>query len=115
MPALSLVGYHLTFDDEFSNPLLFKTSSDGQSGYDNQLYFGRTIWSNHEAENYVDPSTGVNPFSVANGALTITAQPAAAGTNNNGLPYTSGLISTENSFSQNQGYFEIRAETPKTS
>lgn len=115
MPALSLVGYHLTFDDEFSNPLLFKTSSDGQSGYDNQLYFGRTIWTNHEAENYVDPSAGVNPFSVANGVLTITAQPAAAGTNNNGLPYTSGLISTENSFSQNQGYFEMRAETPSTS
>jgi len=53
---------------------------------------------------------------VQNGALTITAAPtlpgAQASLQAGGLPYTSGLITTQGSFAQNQGYFEIRAQTP---
>jgi beta-glucanase (GH16 family) len=117
MPAISLVGYLLSYDDEFSNPALFQTSWDGSVGYRNALFFGRTIFPNAEAEYYVDPNTvalthNPNPFLVAGGALTITAQPTLSGQQTDGLPYTSGMISTDGSFSQNQGYFEIRAQTP---
>ncbi len=112
MPQLSLVGYHLTYDNEFTNSAAFVTSANGSVGFANSYSFGRSLPSNGEAEYYVDPNAGPSPFSVQNGELTITAQPTLAGQYTAGLPYSSGLISTENSFSQNTGYFEIRAQTP---
>ncbi len=116
MPGISLNRYHLSYDDEFSNPTTFKTSADGSTGYRNSYFFGRTIAGNSEAEYYVDPNNGLtagpNPFAVSGGALTITAQPTRPGQQADGLAYTSGMISTDGSFSQNQGYFEIRAMTP---
>jgi len=70
----------------------------------------RTLANNHEAEWYGDFGTG-RPFQVKNGMLEITAFPAA------GLPggalFSSGLITTEQSFTQTYGYFEIRAELPQ--
>ena len=111
MTAISLVGYHLTYDDEFTDPSLFITTTNGTAGFSNSYTFGRTLASNYEAEYYVDPNAGPSPFSVQNGELTITAQPALPGQYTAGLPYSSGMISTEGSFSQNTGYFEIRAET----
>jgi len=68
--------------------------------------------ANHEAEFYSDSSVGQNPFSVNNGVLTISATPAAPGSNPYGLPYDSGVISTQDSFSQEYGYFEMRAQLP---
>ena len=112
MPQLSLHGYHLTYDDEFSDQTQFITSSDGSVGFNNSYYFGRSIPTNFEAEYYVDPTAGIDPFSVQNGALTITAAPAGPGAPTNGLPYSSGVITTQGSFAQNQGYFEMRAQTP---
>jgi beta-glucanase (GH16 family) len=105
--TLSLVGYHLTFDDEFNSP------SDLSPFANSYPWGGTTLPSNDEAENYVPNTYGAagNPYSVANGALTITASPTPSG----GLPYTSGLLSTANVFSQNTGYFEIRAEMPAAS
>ena len=102
--ALNLIGYHLSFDAEFTNASDLALFTNSYQNGDTTLY------NNHEAENYVPFSTPApnNPYTLANGALTITASPIPS----NGLPYSSGLISTANSFSQNQGYFEIRAETP---
>jgi len=111
MPQLSLAGYYLTYDEEFTNPALFITSANGSIGYANSYSFGRTLPSNNEAEYYVDPNAGPSPFSVQNGELTITAQPALVGQYTAGLPYSSGVITTAGSFSQNTGYFEMRAET----
>lgn len=84
------------------------------TGFRNSYSHGRSLPSNNEAEYYADPAVGPNPFSVQNGALTITARPTKPGEQAGGLPYTSGMITTENSFAQNQGYFEIRAQTPST-
>ena len=102
--TVNLTGYHLTFDDEFNTPA-------DLAPFSNAYYWGGTsIPSNNEMENYVPSnSTTNNPYSVANGALTITASPTPSG----GMPYTSGLLTTQNSFSQNTGYFEIRAEMPQ--
>ncbi len=100
---VSLIGYHLTFDAEMS-------SAADLAQFTNAFPNGdRTIPSNNEAEYYADNNSAnpVNPFTFANGALSITASPAPV----NGQPYTSGMLQTASTFQQNQGYFEIRAQT----
>lgn len=69
----------------------------------------RTIPGTGELEYYSDPSVGTDPFSVNNGSLDITA---SAGSSVAGTSYTSGVISTESSFSQLYGYFEMTATLP---
>src|SRR5262249_51264715 len=77
------------------------------------------------AEAYMDPAfsgtssqpLGINPFWIRNGILTITAQPTdpALGQyfgNVGDLPYTSGLLTTNGTFAQTYGYWEIRAQVP---
>ena len=104
---------NLTFDDEFNS---FVSSPDGSVGwmttYPSWGESTRTAPLNHEAQYYSDSSVGVDPFSISNGILSITAAPAAAGSNPYDLPYTSGLITTYKSFAQLYGYFEISAELP---
>lgn len=101
----NLTGYTLTYDDEFNS---FKSSPDGSSGYQTTFYFGgRELYSNGDLEYYSDSTVGVNPFTLNNGALQITASPGA---NPDNQPYNSGLITTEGSFSQTYGYFEARVE-----
>jgi len=102
---LSLLGYHLTFDAEMSSPADMAKFSNVYSNGDH------TLWMNHEAEWYGEYSASNpnNPFSFGNGALAITASPVTSGAN---LPYTSGLLQTAGKFSQNQGYFEMRAQVP---
>lgn len=113
MSNLDLAGYHLTFDQEFTNPAGFTPTPDGSAGFKTQYdWGGRTVPNNKEAEFYSDPSIGVNPFSVQSGELTITAQPSIPGERSDGMPYTSGMITTQTSFSQHGGYFEMRAEVP---
>jgi beta-glucanase (GH16 family) len=51
----------------------------------------------------------INPFSVSNGILTIRSEPH---TSPNGKKYTSGVVTTFNSFNQTYGYFETRAKMP---
>ncbi|HWE71831.1 MAG TPA: glycoside hydrolase family 16 protein [Stellaceae bacterium] len=62
----------------------------------------------------LDPFS-IDPVAVDEGVLEITAQPTprhfGAGVEN--YPYVSGLISTQPSFSQTYGYFEMRAELPQ--
>lgn len=109
----TLPGSALTFDDEFNT---FVASPNGSQGWMTTYpYTGeamRSLYTNSEAEYYSDPSVGENPFSDANGVLTISAVPAAPGSNPFNLPYDSGLITTDTSFHQLYGYFEIRAEVP---
>ncbi len=104
---------HLVFDDEFNT---FVSSPDGSQGWMTSLPYGgeaaRTLSGNHEAEYYSDSSVGKNPFKDRGGVLTITASPAAPGSNPYGLPYDSGIITTFKSFAMTYGMFEVRAELP---
>ena len=110
--AMTLQGYHLTFDAEFDDyaaPLLFQ---DGGAFYPDLQWFGnlRTLSYSQEQETYVDPSYApdpVSPFSVANGLLTITARPTP------GLPtpWSSGALDLGHLRSK-YAYFEMRAELP---
>lgn len=107
---VDLTGYRLTFDDEFNQRSISQTGAG-------------TTWADIRAEwrldpnsdigfgnsSFVDPSSGYDPFKVQNGALSITAVPD---TTPSGYPgsWESGLITTQGNFSQQYGYFEMRAD-----
>ena len=108
---LDLTGYQLTFDEEFNSISI----SQG----------GGTVWSDIRPGSrmspvadigfgnsaFVDSASGSNPFSLHNGALDITAVPASSDIVGPGQ-WASGLISTQYSFAQEYGYFEMRAMLP---
>lgn len=122
-----LTGLVQTFNDDFNtlsagqDPSLTWRTSYAWSGAAGYGLAG-------EQEVYVDPSfsglpatqastsLGLNPFSIRDGHLVITAQPLPT----SATPYTgsaifsSGMISTQNSFTQTYGYFEMTATLPST-
>lgn len=108
---VDLSGYRLTFDDEFN------TRSISQNGVGTTYADIRSEWrfdANSDIgfgrSSFVDSASGYDPFSLQNGALSITAAPP--GTTASGYPgsWESGLITTQGNFSQTYGYFEIRAD-----
>ncbi len=111
---LNLAGYHLTYDQEFSAGTAFNASPSGSVEFKTQFdWGGRFNPSNNEAQYYSDPSFGLNPFRVINGQLSIKAVNTPSGFNAQGQPFVSGLITTQETFSQHGGYFEIRAALPR--
>lgn len=92
----------------------------------------RSLWSNGELQIYFDPDylgLGIDPFTFADGALTIVALPLPprvknavfgdlarqpnllpAGSSLPRIEYSSGAITTRDVFKQQYGYFEIRAK-----
>jgi beta-glucanase (GH16 family) len=81
----------------------------------------RSLPTNDELELYVDPDLsdasgkiGLNPFRIHGGFLDITALPTPQSVllRLANHPYVSGMISSQPSFSQTYGYFEMRAELP---
>ncbi len=101
----------MTFDDDFDAFGAYldangvATCEPGGTGTWQTMYYNctHTTASNNEAEWYIGSST-----SASDGILTIVATTSAG----RPLPYTSGIITTEYSFSQTYGYFEIRAQLP---
>jgi beta-glucanase (GH16 family) len=113
----------VTFHDEFDSLDLW----NGASGtWATTFRFldpngnGGTLTSNGEAQWYINANYAgtaqVKPWTVGDGALTLTAAPAAADVQSaiNGYKYTSGELNTAHAFAQTYGYFEIRAELPQT-
>ncbi|WBL80335.1 Ig-like domain-containing protein [Bradyrhizobium xenonodulans] len=120
-------GLIQTFSDDFNSlsagqdPHLTWKTSYAWSGTASYTLSG-------EQEVYVDPSfaglpgtrasspLGLNPFSIQDGHLVITAAPIpssdAAYVGNH--QFSSGVITTENSFVQTYGYFEMKATLPDT-
>jgi beta-glucanase (GH16 family)/Ca2+-binding RTX toxin-like protein len=106
LPAY-LPNMSLRFDDEFNT---FTSSPTGTKGWMTQGgHYWRTLSGNNELEYYSDSSVGVNPFTDSNGVLTITAAPGA---NPLGLPYNSGIITTEGSLNFEYGLIEVSAKLP---
>jgi beta-glucanase (GH16 family) len=103
---MSTSGLKLTFDDEFNS---LSASPNGAATTWMSSYVNGARTQAQELGYFSDSSVGVNPFSVANGVLTITA---ANGSNPSGLPYDTGVLTTYQSFSQEYGFFEIRAALP---
>lgn len=122
--------YTLTFDDEFNSLSLQTLGKAGTGTWATE--YGFAGWGSYvshyignstgEKQIYVDPTykgtgttaLGINPFSLNDGVLTITAtantpeQRAALF----GLDFSSGLLTTRTSFEQTYGYFEMRAQMP---
>lgn len=82
----------------------------------------RTLQANKEVQLYVDADmadaqgkVGLDPFATKDGVLHITADraPEALRPRLGGYAYTSGLITTQPSFRQTYGYFEMRAQLPR--
>lgn len=115
---IDLSRYELSFSDEFTK-LSLNDGVNGAGGtWTPDGYWGqRTLGGNGERQLYVDPAykgLGLNPFSIKDDVLTIRAEPVSAGLKPQleNLDYTSGMITSEQSFSQQYGYFEMRAQLP---
>ena len=137
-PTLDLSGLVPSFGTDFANPSkpIFRTEGGPFSTKYERFSGARTLAPNKEQELYVDrffvPSptgpdsnggndskdphgkpAGLNPFRVENGVLIITASPTPPDLLKTvGRPYVSGLLSTDRSFDQRYGYFEMRAQLP---
>jgi beta-glucanase (GH16 family) len=79
----------------------------------------RTLPANAEQQVYVDPcfklagAGAPDTLPVRDGGLQITAEPASPDLARRlGHPYVSGVITTQPSFSQTYGYFEMKARLP---
>jgi beta-glucanase (GH16 family) len=106
-----------SFAEEFEDPARFRATADGRDPASGEpvwrsvYHWGeRGIARNGEVQFYGDADTGPNPFRVADGALEITAAPAEGLPR--GLTHGSGLITSQASFAQTYGYFEMRAQLP---
>lgn len=107
--------FALTFNEDFDTASTFDKSS---SGFRANIGWSSAVTLDNA---YVNPNDaaiqalGVNPFSVEDGVLTITAsltnaqQRAVVGD----YEYTSGKLSTASTFAQQYGYFEMRAALPQ--
>jgi hypothetical protein len=127
LPEIDLTQYTLTFDEDFNAPLSRRVPGDAST--DGNLWAtsmgnGLVRWmgSPPERQIYVEPEyagtsggpLGINPFSVADSVLTITCAPVSEANAPylSGKLWTSGLITTQHSFGQLYGYFEMRAQLP---
>jgi serralysin len=114
----------LTFADEFNSLSLLDNGGTWRTKYkdggSNPLK-GRSL--HDESEIYVDPAfagtgkkaLGLDPFSIKDGVLSITAKPVtdAAAPYLGDYSYTSGVLTSKFTFAQKYGYFEIRAALPE--
>jgi beta-glucanase (GH16 family) len=115
-----------TFDDEFNalslhtaaNPVGTWTTNYGYGGIGSYTLTGNGELQIYAAPGFTGTTTsdlGLNPFSISDGVLDIRAQTVDAATSADiwGYGYTSGAITTKQSFSQTYGYFEMRADLPE--
>jgi beta-glucanase (GH16 family) len=122
----------VTFEDQFDS---FRPWRNGHGVWRTEFKDGRsddpfelrTLRGNKELQLYVDPAmplrgagkaeqvAALDPFVTHGGLLDIVAKPAppALAQQLGGFRYTSGLITTQPSFSQTYGYFEMRAKLPR--
>jgi beta-glucanase (GH16 family) len=129
----SFLSLHRTFHDDFDeHPLAsgrWVPHYAGGAAWPEARYWGgdgsdfkrKDAW-NGEQQIYVDPRyrgradapLGLDPFKIHDGVLSIVASRTPpelkqALFNNE---YVSGILTTQNSFSQKYGYFEIRSKVP---
>ena len=111
-----------TFSDDFNSLSLWDPNTHTGTWQTTYPWGARTFPSNGEIQLYVDPSyqgtaghpLGLNPFSINNGVLTITASqtPQDLLSSVGNYPYISGELNNSQVFTQQYGYFEMRAQLP---
>ncbi|EIZ78460.1 glycoside hydrolase family protein [Novosphingobium sp. Rr 2-17] len=120
--AIDTSTLSLSFADEFNSLSLQSNGGLWRTTYALTGINAYTLTSNSEAQVYVDStfkgtsdtSLGLNPFSISNGVLNITATKVTDSQSDSmwGYDYASGLLTTKDTFSQLYGYFEISAKLP---
>jgi len=103
-PSLDLSGFHLTFREEFDGPLDVSAWGPGTR------WIAHTPWAGDFGDaRFADPRRDF-PFTVKDGILRIEARKDGAG------KWSSGLLASNDplgrGFSQQYGYFEMRAKLP---
>ena len=107
------------WDMSFEEP--FDTLSLWNESQPNGMWRTQYIWPretiiNDEQQFYIDPiEHGMSPFSIDDGILSIEATPTPRALRGvvSGQPYVSGVLTSEKSFSQKYGRFEVRARLPE--
>ncbi|MDB5455841.1 MAG: endo,3,4-beta-glycanase, partial [Caulobacter sp.] len=118
-----------TFNEDFNSLSLVNPATGAgvwrpHLGYGGETGIGSfTLPRNGEQQIYTSPQfqgqasapLGLNPFSTDNGVLTIKGEKVPGDVSSKiwGYSYTSGLLTTQTSFTQKYGYFEIRADVPQ--
>jgi beta-glucanase (GH16 family) len=124
---LDRTGLVPTFADEFDGLSLDLENGQPKGTWRTNFGYGgvngRTLVNNGELEVYADPlfqgtaksSLNLDPFRIANGNLEIVAEPLKEDMQQFawGRSYSSGLLTSKGSFSQQYGVFEIRAKMPR--
>jgi len=103
-----------SFNDEFDTLDLWNAQT-GEGQWKTSYIWDRQTIINNELQFYIDPiEHGISPFSVNNSVLTITADktPSALKNRVSDQPYVSGVLTSENGFSQKYGRFEALAKVP---
>ena len=111
--------WQISFEDQFNTLSLWNDSlapDDGDQGmWRTQYIWPRDVIINEEQQFYIDPNIhGLSPFSIDDGILSITAEPTPRALRGvvSGQPYVSGVLTTEKTFSQMHGRFEVSARVP---
>ncbi|MET1026493.1 MAG: glycoside hydrolase family 16 protein [Dongiaceae bacterium] len=128
MPAFVCSGYTVTFSDDFTDPDVSRINEKATGGrpgapaWRSRFRQSRFTIVNKEKQIYVDPqfagkankALGIQPFSISDSVLTISANRADPETAPylSKQAYTSGVITSELTFLQQYGYFEIKARMP---
>lgn len=103
-PTLDLSGYHVTFDEDFKEPLSVSPWGPGTRWIAHTPYAG-----DFGDARFADPTKDF-PFTIADGILRIEAKKV-------GGRWQAGLLSSVDrkgdGFAQQYGYFEMRAKFPK--
>lgn len=104
-PSLQTGVWATNFGGNYKDPWAFTLPSNGER----QVYVTPTFSGQGEAD------LDINPFSVGNGVLTITARPIPDAQRDAawGREYSSGMLNTLGTFEQQYGYFEMRAQMPE--
>lgn len=126
-PMLDRSGLSLAFEETFDRAPSFQDAQKPPEGrWKTNYFFGvqdrghpmawtsRTIPKNGELQYYASPFAPSSPFEWRDGIVAIVARktPTEIRPHVHGLPYLSGLMTTEKSFSQSEGYFEARIALP---
>jgi beta-glucanase (GH16 family) len=106
--AMSLRHYKMTFNQNFTTMKTLKVSNLGPISRRGPTWIAHTPYDG-DWVNFEVPSGTFHPFSLAHGYLTIRAQ-AINGHNYGGM--LSSVDAQGNGFSQQYGYFEMKAKLP---
>ncbi|MGQ7844259.1 glycoside hydrolase family 16 protein [Granulosicoccus sp. 3-233] len=107
--------WDLSFEEPFDTLSLWNESTR-EGLWRTRYIWPRDVIINDEQQFYIDPEEhGVSPFSIDDGILSIEANPTPRALRGvvSGQPYISGVLTTEKSYSQKYGRFEVSARLPR--